>query len=66
MTSMVSWVLTNNSYRKFYEKMGGKEVYSRLRRIGSRDYEEIAYGWQNLSDYSKLSAQISRRKGSAK
>jgi len=59
MPSMILWVLARNPYRKFFEKMGGKEISSRLIRIGNSDYEEIAYGWQNLSTYLKLDAQIS-------
>ncbi len=58
MPSMILWVLTRNPYRKFYEKMGGQETRSRLVRIGIREYEEIAYGWQNLTDYLNVNTQI--------
>ncbi len=45
---MVVWILRDNPSRRFYERLGGK-----LRRLGptdirGRDYEGVAYGWQDV------------------
>jgi GNAT superfamily N-acetyltransferase len=43
------WVLRANRARLFYEAMGGEEVSSRQERIGLHRYDEVAYGWHDLT-----------------
>jgi len=47
--SMLVWVLAKNPYRRFYEKLGGQFVSSQEIEIGGVNYEEIAYGWKDVS-----------------
>ena len=49
INSMFVWVLTKNPYAKFYDKLGGQQVGSQQIRIGGTSFEEIAYGWKDLS-----------------
>ena len=44
------WVLRANRARLFYEAMGGREVAERQERLGLHRYEEVAYGWHDLTD----------------
>lgn len=53
LSSMILWVLAENPYRRFYERMGGELVHSSLVTIGGHDYQETAYGWANLRDWSR-------------
>jgi ribosomal protein S18 acetylase RimI-like enzyme len=52
--SMLVWVLANNPYRRFYEKLGGKYLCSKRIEIGGSSYEEIAYGWRDLGEMLTL------------
>lgn len=47
--TMLVWVVVKNSSRRFYEKLGGTLIKSKLVEIGQVELEEIAYGWQSLS-----------------
>ncbi len=43
-TKMIWWCLTDNkSARIFYEKMGGKVIAKKLKKIGEKSYEEVCY-----------------------
>lgn len=46
--SMIVWVLKENPYYRFYEKMGGKYVGEQSIEIGGKKYIEKAYGWENI------------------
>ncbi len=46
--SMLLWVLRDNPTRKFYEAMGGRELDSKIIKIGA-PLVEISYGWESLS-----------------
>ncbi|MDG6908593.1 MAG: GNAT family N-acetyltransferase [Nitrososphaerota archaeon] len=48
--SMMVWVLAKNPHRQFYERLGGKFVLSREIQIGGTNFEEVAYGWKDISD----------------
>jgi GNAT superfamily N-acetyltransferase len=50
-TSMIVWVLEQNPYRRFYEKLGGTPVRKRMgpSRIAGRSIPEVSYGWRDLS-----------------
>ena len=43
------WVLKANRARLFYEAMGGVEVGAKQERLGLHRYEEVAYGWHDLT-----------------
>lgn len=43
------WVLKANRARLFYEAMGGVEVGTKQERLGLHRYDEIAYGWHDLT-----------------
>lgn len=43
------WVLKANRARLFYEAMGGREVGEKQERLGMHPYDEVAYGWHDLT-----------------
>jgi GNAT superfamily N-acetyltransferase len=43
------WVLSANRARLFYEAMGGQEVAHKQERLGLHRYDEVAYGWHDLT-----------------
>ncbi len=49
LSSMMLWVLASNPASRFYEALGGKVIRQRQDQIGGASYEELAYGWEDLS-----------------
>jgi len=51
-TTMIVWVLEQNPYRRFYEKLGGTFVRKRMgqSRIAGGPVSEISYGWLDTSE----------------
>ncbi|RJX21118.1 MAG: GNAT family N-acetyltransferase [Ammonifex sp.] len=49
INSMLVWVLTASPYRRFYEKLGGKELEKTFVDVGKEKYEVVSYGWDDLS-----------------
>ena len=49
LTSMYTWVLEENPYRRFYESLGGTEFRRETMSIGGHDLVEVAYGWADIS-----------------
>ena len=47
--SMLTWVLTDNPSRNFYEALGGEEVRVEAIAIGGTELVEVAYGWGDIS-----------------
>ncbi|MFC0523451.1 GNAT family N-acetyltransferase [Pontibacillus salicampi] len=47
-TSLLVWVLTQNPYKRFYEKYGAAPIEAEKVTIGKGTYEETAYGWKNM------------------
>lgn len=47
--SMRVWVLAGNPAEKFYRSLGGVNVAQKPIEIGGAEYQEIAYGWQDLA-----------------
>jgi len=43
------WVLKANRARLFYDAIGGQEVGSKSERLGLHRYDEVAYGWHDLT-----------------
>ena len=48
-TSMLVWVLANNSATHFYEKLGAVRLAEKLIEIGGDTLPEVALGWHSLS-----------------
>ncbi|MFX1501428.1 MAG: GNAT family N-acetyltransferase [Promethearchaeota archaeon] len=48
VNSMITWVLKENPYRTFYEKLGGRILGEQSIEIGGMKYIEVAYGWENI------------------
>jgi ribosomal protein S18 acetylase RimI-like enzyme len=47
--SMMLWVLASNPACRFYEALGGQVIKQKQHQIGGASYDELAYGWQDLS-----------------
>lgn len=52
--SMIAWVLKENSSSKFYSSLWGKIVGEGTIEIGGIQYITCAYGWENLTELSKI------------
>jgi L-amino acid N-acyltransferase YncA len=48
-TSLLVWVLADNPSVQFYESLNPEKMASEQIEIGGKDYEEIAYGWKEIS-----------------
>jgi GNAT superfamily N-acetyltransferase len=46
--SLVTWVLTANPYRRFYESLEGQRTGSRSIRLGGKRLEEARYEWADI------------------
>jgi len=47
-TSMLVWVLEQNSSVSFYERLGAVQVARKVINIGGADLQELAFGWSSL------------------
>ena len=48
IASLIIWVLSENPYRKFYERIGGKYLYEKPGLVGGVLLNKVAYGWEDL------------------
>jgi GNAT superfamily N-acetyltransferase len=48
LDSMLVWVLEQNPYRRFYEKLGGVDVRRRIVPVAGTPLPEIGYGWKDI------------------
>ena len=48
LPSMLVWVLAANSFRAFYEALGGQQVAEQEITIGAARLTEVAYGWRDI------------------
>jgi GNAT superfamily N-acetyltransferase len=48
LSSMLVWVLSDNPYQKFYERLGGMYVREKPIQIGDVRLLEKAYGWTDI------------------
>jgi ribosomal protein S18 acetylase RimI-like enzyme len=48
LDSAITWVLTQNPARFFYEAMGGRRVAEKNERIGTAILPQTGYGWDDL------------------
>jgi ribosomal protein S18 acetylase RimI-like enzyme len=46
--SMLVWVLAQNPFKRFYEKLKGEQVSTRDIVIGGKTLKELGYGWRRL------------------
>jgi len=55
-SNMIVWVLEQNPYRRFYEKLGGTPVGQRIghSRIAGGPVSEVSYGWKDLAVLTTL------------
>lgn len=49
INAMSVWVLANNPSRSFYEHFDAKVIESIQITRGEQDFEETAYGWEDLN-----------------
>lgn len=47
--TMMVWVLAENPSKKFYESLGGEQIYEKVITIDEAELKEIAYGWKDIS-----------------
>lgn len=48
LDSMLVWVLEQNPYRRFYEKLGGLNARRRVVPVAGASLPEIGYGWKDI------------------
>jgi len=48
LDTMLIWVLAQNPFSGFYERLGGKRVRTREITIGGKTLKEWGYGWKSL------------------
>lgn len=48
-SSLILWALASNPACRFYEAMGGQVIKQRQDQIDGVPYDELAYGWTDLS-----------------
>ena len=58
LTSMYTWVLEENTSRRFYESLAGIEFKRQTITIGGRDIVEVAYGWDDITPLVSTSSQL--------
>lgn len=47
LSSLIVWVLSDNPYRRFYERHGGLPLESKILAMDGLENEITAYGWLN-------------------
>lgn len=50
-TSMIIWVLEDNSSKKFYEVLGGKIITEKDYEVCGKKLKCSGYGWEDLNDF---------------
>jgi ribosomal protein S18 acetylase RimI-like enzyme len=61
--SMLLWVFADNPARRFYESLGGKHVRDGSFEIEGTVISEVAYGWDDLSQWPAETNTSARGKG---
>ena len=54
LTSMLVWVLSDNPYQKFYERLGGVYLREKSIPIGDTLLMEKAYGWLDIRPLAEM------------
>ena len=57
LTSMYTWALEENPYRRFYESLGGTEFRRETMTLHGYDLVEVAYGWNDISPLASTPTQ---------
>lgn len=52
--TMVVWALKTNPNRFFYQALGGRYVARRSGKLGGAEIEEVAFGWDDVTDLVAL------------
>lgn len=47
--TMMVWVLAENPSKRFYESLGGEQIYEKVITIDEVELKEVAYGWKDIS-----------------
>jgi GNAT superfamily N-acetyltransferase len=42
------WTFKNHQSYHFFEHLGGEEVYEKNTSVGGKEFEECAFGWENV------------------
>jgi GNAT superfamily N-acetyltransferase len=50
LSSMLVWVLEQNPYRRFYEKLGGSSVRKRVAKVAGPPLPDVGYGWKDIRE----------------
>ena len=58
LTSMYTWALEDNPYRRFYETLDGIEFMRQTMTIHGHDLVEVAYGWDDITPLVSTSSQL--------
>ena len=53
-SSLLVWVIKDNSYRKFYEVLGGQPVGEKMVETGGRMLKKVAYGWADMKIFNEI------------
>jgi GNAT superfamily N-acetyltransferase len=53
LTSLLIWVLAENRSRRFYEALGGQQVYEKPVTIGGVRLIEVAFGWPDAGTITR-------------
>lgn len=51
MDSMLVWVMADNPYRRFYRRLDGTPVDSKVIEIDDQQHLVVAYGWEDLGAF---------------
>jgi ribosomal protein S18 acetylase RimI-like enzyme len=54
LASMLVWVLSNNPYQKFYERLGSVYLWEKSIQIGDTLLMEKAYGWEDIRALTQM------------
>ena len=54
LMSMLVWVLSDNPYQKFYERLGGVYLRAKSIPIGDTLLTEKAYGWKDIRPLAEM------------
>ena len=51
--SLLVWVLADNPYRRFYDRLGGAVIRRRPVEVGGVSLAEVAYGWRSTASLAR-------------
>ncbi|MCD8511347.1 MAG: GNAT family N-acetyltransferase [Bacillus sp. (in: Bacteria)] len=51
LQTMGLWTFHEHPSCRFFESLGGKQIYNKKTTIAGKELEEVAYGWDNLQSF---------------